>query len=247
MFFKQESVKVVACRMLEAIIFDESITDKYRYVYFPGMCPCIGIIVKDKTELGRMATIHYLGGTNPESVLAFIKNYFPDKKIEIITFAANTPNDFDIPPNFPTISVTSPDIKNDILPKLESTGFLSDEYYYNIALQNRYEFNYILKALKENGWDIEHIHNNSVEYGDNVFFDLKTQMLASNLPLTVIRDDDTEEQGKNIFFNKDSVIRHNLSFSLYQLWNGWNNIIITDKRSWAQYGSDLAYSVINKF
>ena len=247
MFFKQESVKVVACRMREAVIFDESIKDKYQYVYFPGMLSCIGIITKDKTESGRMATIHYLSGTNPDSILAFIEGYFPDKNIEIITFAANASDDMDIPPNFPTISVTSPDIKNNTLPTLENPKCMSDEHEYNIALQNRYEFNYILKTLKENGWDIEHIHNGRVEYGDDVFFDLKTQVLASNLPVTVIRDDYTEEQDKNIFFRKDTVIRDNLSNLLYRIWNGWNNIIITDKRSWAQYGSDLTYSVINKF
>jgi hypothetical protein len=236
--------------MQEAIIFDESIKNQYEYAYFPGMCPCIGIIIKDTINIGRMAVIHYLGGTNPESVLAFIKNYFPSECIEITTFAGNAPKGFDIPPSFPTISVTSPDIKRDTLPKLESTGFtgfMSGEDYYNVALQNRFEVNYILilKALCENDWSVAHIHNDTVSFGDNVFYNFKTLALSTNLDVNVIRDDFTMEEKKNPFFNPDMVAKDNLTGRLYKFWNGWSHIVITDKRSWTQYGSDFASYYLN--
>jgi hypothetical protein len=247
MFFAKKDAKVVACRMQEAIIFDESIKNQYEYAYFPGMCPCIGIIIKDTINIGRMAVIHYLGGTNPESVLDFIKNYFPSQCIEITTFAGNAPKRFDIPSSFPTISVTSPNIKEDTLPKLESTDFMSSEDYYNVALQNRFEVNYILKALYESDWSVDHIHNDTVSFGDNVFYNFKTYSLSTNLDVNVIRDDHTMEDKKDLFFDPDRVTKDNLAGRFYMLWNGWSNIAITDKRSWTQYSSDLSDAVTNYY
>ena len=230
--------------MQEAIILDADTKSKYDYAYFPGMCPCIGVIIKSKEDPNHIGLIHYLGGTNPDSVLSFIKKYFAAKSLDIITFAGNAPTEFDIPKEFPDISIEGPDIKSNKLPKLESTGFMSDEDYYNVALQNRYEFNYILKALNSSGHIVNHIHDSSVIYRDNVFFDFKTNNISTNLNVNVIRDDYTEEDGKNPFFLKDNVFKDNISGRLFKQWNG-NNIVVSDKRSWLQYSSDILTSAIS--
>lgn len=238
---------MVACRMQEAIIFDESIKNQYEYAYFPGMAPCIGIIIKDTINIGRMAVIHYLGGTNPESVLDFIRNYFPRQSIEITTFAGNAPKGFDIPPSFPTIAVTSPDINSDTLPKLESTGFMSNEDYYNVALRNRFEFNYILKGLHESDWNVDHIHNDTVKFGDNVFYNFKTFELNTNLPVQIICDEYTIEDKEDPFFEPNRVTKDSLAGRLHTFWKGWSNIVVTDKRSWTQYSSDLSSDIANYY
>jgi len=67
------------------------------------------------------------------------------------------------------------------------------------------------------------------------------------LKVNVIRDNYTEEEPKKPFFDKDYVLKDNISGWLFRQWNGWNNNVVTDKRSWMKYGSDILTSAIRGF
>lgn len=82
-----------------------------------------------------------------------------------------------------------------------------------------------------------------MNYRDNVFYNLKTLTLSTNLDVNVIRDDFTMEEKKNPFFDPKIVTQDNVIGHPYRHWNGWPNIVITDKRSWTQYSFDLSDQV----
>jgi hypothetical protein len=237
-------VNVLACRMQEAVIFDQTIKDKYEYALFPGMRPCIGFIIKDNTQPDKMAIIHYLGitylgGTDPNSVISFISKNFLSKDVSITTFAGNAPSKRDTLNELPEISTDSKHAQTHSLPEIASGDYLfSNEAYHITALRNRHDANYILKSLCDKGWNVNHKHNNTVKFGDDVFLNLSTLELLSNISIKAVRDDYTAEEAKNELVNKDYPYRNTLLGRFSRQWNGQNNIVITDKRSWGQYTRD---------
>ena len=65
-----KTVKVLACREREAVIFDASV--KQVYALFPNMCGCVGLIISDDIQPSTIGLIHYLGHTDPDSVLRLL-------------------------------------------------------------------------------------------------------------------------------------------------------------------------------
>lgn len=240
-----KTVKVLACREREAVIFDASAKSIYEYALFPGMCGCVGLIISDDTRPDTIGLIHYLGHTDPNSVLGFINTYFKSHHITITTFAGNAPSSgkelFNelpvISPNGPTITISS-------LPQYDEDDLYSDRNYYLQGLRNRYEVNYILNTLSNNR-RLTHIHNNLVSFGDNVFLNLSDMQLSTNLNVNVVRDDYSEEDKKNPFFNANSVVQHDSLFGRFydHVIRGHNNIVVTDKRSWKEYAGDFMHKI----
>lgn len=240
--FDGKPVKVLACREQEAVIFDESIKQQYEYALFPGMCGCVGYIISDNTQPNKIAIIHYLGGTDPDSILSFIRKNFLSKNISITTFSGNSGTDESMPEVFPTISPDAPTIKTSIVPAYDDNPF-SERNYFLVALKNRYETNYILKSLTDSQWTVFHEHNDTVSFGDDVFLNLNDLTLSTNLNVNVLRDDFTPEEEADIFFSPDSVHRDTFMGRINKFINGDRNIVVTDKRSWKQYSADCVGSL----
>jgi hypothetical protein len=242
--------------MGEAILFDNSLRKQYEYILFPGMCECVGLVIKDKNDSEKIGAIHYVGKTNPESIVSFILKYFPNSELDIASFAGNACDENKL--NLPSISSVS-DIRSTIKSDhvFQRSLSLKDieldvEEPELIALRNRYEVSYVLTVLKEKGYKIKHNFCDAVSYGSNVFLDLKDFSLSSNLNVEVVRDDISEKDKANKFFEPNRLDSH-ISGVLHNYLNTCTNnlykdigfynikctdVYISDKRSWKAYVSD---------
>jgi hypothetical protein len=188
--------------------------------------------------------------------VSFILKYFPNKELIITTFAGNASKEkkFNLPA-IPLEDDIQTVIDND--KKFQDSLSLHDTYIQFqepglIALRNRYEVGYVLTILKEKGYKIKHNFCDAVSYGSNVFLDLKDFSLSINLNVEVVRDDISEKDKANKFFEPNRVDSH-ISGVLHNYLNtrtnnlykniGFDNVkctdvYISDKRTWKAYVSD---------